>query len=209
MNDIIAALAKALPEVGAAIKDANNPHFKSKYADLGSVIDAIRPVVAHGIWFRQKTVPTAGHTAAVETFYVHTSGQELSAGITDAPVTKNDAQGYGSALTYCRRYGLMAAFGIAPEDDDGNAASKAAPAKAKPEPTPAPARKTPAEWADGEMVRIDAMAKAGDVDGIANWPAAEAKAIAHLLTKAPDAHAMLMRFHADTLARSRAAQQPA
>jgi DNA repair and recombination protein RAD52 len=75
-----------------------------------------------------------------------------------------------------------------------------------PPPPPAKPRKTPAEWADGEMVRIDAMAKAGDVEGITNWPAAEAKAIAHLLTKAPDAHAMLMRFHADTLARHRAAQ---
>lgn len=131
-DSIITALARALPEVGAAIKDVNNPHFGKKYADLGSVIDAIRPVANHGIWFRQASVPLDGQRAAVETFYIHSSGQELSAGITDAPVSKNDAQGYGSALTYCRRYGLMAAFGIAPEDDDGNAASKAAPAKQAP-----------------------------------------------------------------------------
>jgi hypothetical protein len=161
MIEIIAALAKALPEVGAAIKDANNPHFKSKYADLGSVIDAIRPVVAHGIWFRQKTVPTAGQTAAVETFYVHTSGQELSAGITDAPVTKSDAQGYGSALTYCRRYGLMAAFGIAPEDDDGNAASKAAPAKVKPEPVEPEPQLPPVDPADFAL-RWDRMLAMSD-----------------------------------------------
>jgi hypothetical protein len=126
---IIAALAKALPSVGRAIKDQTNPAFRSTYADLSAVIDAISPVANHGIWFRQETVPVEGNRAAVQTFYIHTSGEELSAGITDAPVSKNDAQGYGSALTYCRRYGLMAAFGIAPEDDDGNAAVKAAPAK--------------------------------------------------------------------------------
>jgi hypothetical protein len=126
---IIAALAKALPSVGRAIKEQTNPDFLSTYADLSAVIDAIRPVADHGIWFRQQTVPVEGNRAAVQTFYIHTSGEELSAGITDAPVSKNDAQGYGSALTYCRRYGLMAAFGIAPEDDDGNAAVKAAPAK--------------------------------------------------------------------------------
>lgn len=94
-------------------------------------------------------------------------------------------------------------FGLALYDK-----TQAQVADAPPAP-PAKPRKTPAEWADGEMVRIDAMAKAGDVDGIANWPAAEAKTLAHLLAKAPDAHAMLMRFHAQTLAQARAADIPA
>lgn len=148
IDNIITALAKALPEVGAAIKDRNNPAFKSAYADLSSVIEAIRPVAMHGLWFRQSTVPMDGQRAAVETFYIHSSGQELSAGITDAPVSKNDAQGYGSALTYCRRYGLMAAFGIAPEDDDGNAASKAAPIRQAAASAEPPPRIQPAAFLD-------------------------------------------------------------
>lgn len=205
MNELIAALAKALPTVEAATKDRANPAFRSTYADLGSVIDAIRPVLEHGLWFRQQNVQ--GNGAAVETFYIHTSGQEKSAGIIDVPVNKQDAQGFGSALTYARRYGLMAAFGIAPEDDDGNAAVAAKPKPQKP-PESAPAatapRMTPAEWADREMVRLDGMLKRGDGDGIANWPAAEAKALATLQKKAPDAHDMLMRFYNDTLAQFRA-----
>jgi hypothetical protein len=56
--------------------------------------------------------------------FVHESGEQLSAGILSVPAAKQDPQGYGSALTYARRYSLMAACGIAPEDDDGNAASK-------------------------------------------------------------------------------------
>jgi hypothetical protein len=61
--------------------------------------------------------------------FIHESGEKMSAGVLHVPATKQDAQGYGSALTYARRYSLMAACGIAPEDDDGNAASnKNAPA---------------------------------------------------------------------------------
>jgi hypothetical protein len=64
----------------------------------------------------------------VETVFVHESGEIFSAGKLHVPAVKHDAQGYGSALTYARRYSLMAACGIAPEDDDGNAASKRTPA---------------------------------------------------------------------------------
>lgn len=125
MSDILAALAKALPLVEGAIKDANNPHFKSKYADLGSVIAAIRPVAKEGLWFRQ-AMKEHDKGALVETFYIHASG-ELSAGDTFVPADRGNAQGFGSAMTYARRYGLMAAFGIAPEDDDGNAAASSPP----------------------------------------------------------------------------------
>lgn len=128
---IHAALAKALPLVGGAKKDSNNPHFKSKYADLGSVIDAIRPVADLGIWFRQ--VPVEHEDGAcIKTLYVHESG-ELDAGSCFVPASKKDAQGFGSAMTYARRYGLMAAFGIAPEDDDGNAATKSPPPAREPQ----------------------------------------------------------------------------
>lgn len=118
---LIGALAAALAEVEGAIKDAQNPHLKNKYADLASVVTAIRPVARHGIWFRQVTKPDdAG--ARVETFYIHESG-EMSAGEMFVPAGKRDPQGFGSALTYCRRYALQTAFGIAPEDDDGEAAT--------------------------------------------------------------------------------------
>jgi hypothetical protein len=63
----------------------------------------------------------------VETVFVHESGEMLECGKLHVPASKNDPQGYGSALTYARRYSLMAACGIAPEDDDGNAGSKPAP----------------------------------------------------------------------------------
>jgi len=123
---IMAALAAALPMLEGAKKNSANPHFKSKYADLGSVIDAIRPIAEHGLWFRQVDLEREGG-AAVETFYIHKGGEELSAGITFVPADRGNAQGYGSAKTYARRYGLQCAFGLASEDDDGNAAAEAPP----------------------------------------------------------------------------------
>lgn len=124
---IIGSLAKALPELESAKKNKANPAFKSKYADLAAMIEAIEPIAKHGLWFRQAVIEHA-EGACVETFYIHESGQELSAGVTFTPASKRDAQGFGSALTYCRRYALQTAFGLAVEDDDGNAATKAPPA---------------------------------------------------------------------------------
>lgn len=119
-STLIGALAAGLAEVEGAIKDAQNPHLKNKYADLASVIAAIKPVARHGLWFRQVTKPD-DNGARIETFYIHESG-EMSAGEMFVPASKRDPQGFGSALTYCRRYALQTAFGIAPEDDDGEAA---------------------------------------------------------------------------------------
>lgn len=132
MEALFSAMAKAFPDIEGAIKDSNNPHFKSKYADLSSVVMAIKPALAaNGLWFRQVNHMADGGVC-VETFICHASGQEISCGLLFVPATKQDAQGYGSALTYARRYSLSAAFGVCPEDDDGNAASAAprtAPAK--------------------------------------------------------------------------------
>lgn len=118
---ITAVLAAVLPELGAVHKNKTNPAFRSSYADLTSVLTAIAPIAEHGLWFRQVPVQIDGGVG-IETFYVHESGVELSAGVTPVPVNKNDAQGLGSAMTYGRRYGLMTAFGLSADDDDGNAA---------------------------------------------------------------------------------------
>lgn len=124
MQELFEAMSKAFPEIEGAIKDSNNPHFKSKYADLTSVVMAIKPALAkHGLFFRQATRPMDGGVC-VETFICHKSGQEVSCGLFYAPALKQDAQGYGSALTYARRYSLSTAFGVCPEDDDGNAATQ-------------------------------------------------------------------------------------
>lgn len=74
----------------------------------------------------------AEHGVTVETVFIHESGEMLNCGKLFVPATKQDAQGFGSALTYARRYSLMAACGIAPEDDDGNAASRKPEVEKKP-----------------------------------------------------------------------------
>ncbi len=126
------AMAMAFSEIDAATKSANNPHFKSKYADLGAVIDAIKPaLIKHSLFFVQLTHDAPGGVC-VETVIHHSNGDCMSAGKLFVPASKNDAQGFGSALTYCRRYSLMTAFGVPAEDDDGNAASKSAPPKVEP-----------------------------------------------------------------------------
>lgn len=123
MSDLHAAMSKAFAELGAAIKDKSNPHFKSKYADLGAVIDAVKPTLAkHGLFFWQVShdVPEG---ACIETVIGHSSGGERSLGKLYIPASKRDAHGFGSAITYARRYALQTAFGIPAEDDDGHAAT--------------------------------------------------------------------------------------
>lgn len=124
IKELCAALAKAQPMIEGAIKDKTNPHFRSQYADLGNVIDAVKPALAmNGLSFIQRC-HDSDRGPSVETIILHSSGEWISCGTIHIPATKQDAQGFGSALTYARRYSLSAAFGVAPEDDDGNAASK-------------------------------------------------------------------------------------
>jgi hypothetical protein len=138
MKGIATALAKAQAEMGKALKQSNNPHFKSKYADLGNVMDACLPALnAAGIAVIQPTGEDE-HGRYVETVLIHgESGESLTCRV-PLIVSKNDMQGYGSAVTYGRRYGLMAMAGIAPEDDDGNAAAAAAPKASKEQPKAPP-----------------------------------------------------------------------
>lgn len=125
-----AAMATAFGEIEAATKDAVNPAFKqgnkvSKYADLTAVIDAIKPaLIRHGLFFTQHPEPSE-RGVTLETWVHHAGGESLSLGKLFVPANKQDAQGYGSALTYARRYALVTAFGVPVEDDDGNAAARA------------------------------------------------------------------------------------
>lgn len=130
MNKIAQAFIKAKKEFSPALKDKTNPHFRSQYADLGACLDAVDDALLNnGIALYQETFEDQTGVT-VETVLLHESGETIRSGKLHVPASKQDPQGYGSALTYARRYSLMAACGIAPEDDDGNAASQAKPAKA-------------------------------------------------------------------------------
>lgn len=123
-TNIAKAFVAAQKQFAPALKTSTNPHFKSKYADLASCVEAVIDALnSHGIALFQKPhLCESGVT--IETVFVHESGEQLSGGVFHTPAQKNDPQGYGSAMTYARRYSLMAACGIAPEDDDGNSASR-------------------------------------------------------------------------------------
>lgn len=125
MNHIAPAFIKAKKAFSPALKTSTNPHFKSKYAALDACIEAVNDAfLDNGIAMFQQTFED-DHGVTVETVFLHESGETIRSGKLHVPASKQDPQGYGSALTYARRYSLMAACGIAPEDDDGNAAVKA------------------------------------------------------------------------------------
>ena len=126
-SDSLALLAKALvkaqSKIDAAKKDTSNPYFKSRYADLSAVIDAIKePLNTNGISFLQ-IVGTDNATTFVETTLLHESGEFLSGRTPVLSSKPNDPQAMGSAITYAKRYGLQAMLGLPTVDDDGNAAS--------------------------------------------------------------------------------------
>jgi hypothetical protein len=124
MKNIATALVKAQKAFGPALKSSTNPHFKSRYADLSACVEAvIDSLNNNGIALIQQNQPSPDGVI-VETIFLHESGESLNCGQLFVPANKHDAQGFGSALTYARRYSLMAACGIAPEDDDGNTASR-------------------------------------------------------------------------------------
>lgn len=122
IKELASALCKAQDAMGGAVKSKANPFFKSSYADLGAVIQAIKePFANNGLSYTQFPIESEGRIG-IETILMHSSGEWLSQSFT-VQLTKQDAQGAGSAITYCRRYGLQAVAGIPSEDDDGNSAS--------------------------------------------------------------------------------------
>lgn len=138
--EFAAAFCHVQAEVEGAKKDSENPHFRSKYADLASIWDACRgPLTKHGFSVIQSPRLVGGGEnswiAEVETTILHKSGEFMS-DVIAIPVSRPDAQGVGSAVTYARRYALSALVGVAPEDDDGEAAvgSRAETTERKPLP---------------------------------------------------------------------------
>jgi hypothetical protein len=127
MKQVASALIKAKKEFGPVLKVSSNPHFKSKYAPLDVCLEAVDTAcLNNGIALYQETFQDESGVT-VETVFLHESGESLRCGKLHVPASKQDPQGYGSALTYCRRYSLLTACGIAAEDDDGNAASAKKP----------------------------------------------------------------------------------
>jgi hypothetical protein len=122
--NLATALANAQKEIANPKFDSSNPHFKSKFASLAAVRNAIIPVLAkHGLAVVQDLQSTDRGISCL-TILLHASGERLDVGPLVMPATKPDAQGFGSAATYARRYALLALVGVAGEDDDdGNAAS--------------------------------------------------------------------------------------
>lgn len=159
-NEIAAALAKAQGQMEAAHKDRENPFFKSVYATLASVWQSCRKALADNGLSVVQSAENDGDAILVVTRLMHSSGQFFEGELRVKPV-KLDPQGMGSALTYARRYAMMAMVGIAPadsDDDDGNAASRS---QQQPQNTPraqAATKQLGAAFAKGMN---DAMEKAG------------------------------------------------
>jgi len=166
--DLCAAMALAFSEIDVALKSSNNPFFQSKYADLTAVINSIKPaLIKHGLFFVQKPHETEAGGITLETILYHSGGGSLSLGKLFVPAVKSDPQGYGSALTYARRYGLVTAFGVPQADDDGNAASR-------PSQVTVPAPSLSEEAIADHLAAIDAASTTDDLKRA--WSSAEAAA---------------------------------
>ena len=123
ISNLAAALLKAQRSIGAALKSAKNPYFKSKYADLQTVIDAVKgPLNDNGITFLQAVDSDDGNVPVIDTILLHESGQYLSSRSPVFCAKPNDPQAFGSGVTYSKRYALQALLGLPTEDDDAEAA---------------------------------------------------------------------------------------
>jgi hypothetical protein len=127
ITKIASALLKAQGAMGTAIKDAKNPFFKSKYADLNSIREACMPSLqANGITLLQPTITIDGKNY-VETILIHESGEWMSCETEIVYSKQGDAQAQGSGITYARRYGMQSFLNVGADDDDGNIASQPKP----------------------------------------------------------------------------------
>ncbi|HGF8314817.1 TPA: ERF family protein [Enterococcus faecium] len=127
-QEIFEALAKFRTKLKQPLKDASNPFFKSKYVPLENIVQVIdEAIVDTGLSYSQEAT-SKENSVLVATHVFHESGQFISFDPLALPATKSDAQGFGSAVTYAKRYSLAAVFGVtSDEDDDGNKATETAP----------------------------------------------------------------------------------
>lgn len=172
IGELAAAYVAAMAEIENVVKNANNPHFNSNYADLGAVLDTIKPVFAkHGLALLQAPGEMEGDKIALIGMLLHKSGQSVGFK-TQLPIgPKSTAQAAGSAITYARRYQAAAVGGIAQVDDDGNAASNEQPRRAKrvPEAGDPPATAEEGSYSDKKtelIARIKATAGLAALEGI-------------------------------------------
>lgn len=206
INEIAAALAKAQGEMGGAMKDSANPFFKSKYADLSSVWDACRvPLTKHGLsviqfpkteysgtpepyeWTSKMGEKRYGVRVvcivSVLTRITHASGQWMEDAVSTMLPT-GDPQSVGSAITYLRRYALQSVAGVAPEDDDGEAAQGRGPQKAHVANAMMGAKIAPAGF-DDWLVDMGAVAEEGTARLQAAWKESKAEYRTFLTTNYP------------------------
>jgi hypothetical protein len=139
------ALAKAQGVMEGATKDSTNPHFRSKYADLAAVVGACRSALAQQeIGVVQSPSTGDGAVVRMVTTLLHSSGEWIESDPLTVQAKDAGPQSVGSCLTYLRRYQLAALVGVAPEDDDAEAAEGRTPNRAAQAVAPAPAGY--AEW---------------------------------------------------------------
>jgi hypothetical protein len=152
INELAEALSKAQAVMQAALKDSNNPAFNSKYADLSAVWAVARqPLTDNGLCIIQMPTHSEDGKLHLTTRLAHKSGQWVEDTMS-IPVAKDNAHGYGSAITYCKRFGMSAAVGIISDvDDDGNEAVKGK----------SPADKVLARKSDARTFTIEALEALG------------------------------------------------
>lgn len=174
--ELAVAFAAAQAELGKASKDRKNPAFHSKYADLEGIIEISRPVLnAHGLTILQLNEPD-DKGVTLRTMLLHASGGFIVDNGMHVPASKDNAHGFGSALTYARRYAWASMIGLATEeDDDGNAASKPAPRKAAAKPK-AKAPERPLVSEDQRLELVAAALAAGIDKSVAERKAKNTRA---------------------------------
>jgi hypothetical protein len=207
-----AAIAKAQAEIQPASKDKNNPAFKSKYADLTSVWDACRSALTKNqIAVTQWPVHSDDNRLHLVT-RLACGGQWMMAEIS-IPTDKQNAHGYGSAITYAKRFGLSAAVGVvADEDDDGNAASSGANQQSATAPraaAPKPADEPKAVKAREAYTRLrDAITAADSAEKVDAILKLQATTLAEIQEQSQTGHDQIMQLalaRKDALSQKKAA----
>jgi hypothetical protein len=159
LDQLATALALAQGSMQGAVKDRTNPAFKSSYADLASTWDACRVALSsNGLAVSQHPGRLEDGSVTVTTMLLHRSGQHITSVCSALPRDASPAS-VGSVVTYLRRYGLAAAVGVSPEDDDGQAGSQPAASYAPAQRVPAPVQRV-ADALGGRVESVERIAPA-------------------------------------------------